>query len=200
MAELSILSTHQSTYPELTPLRAAAVTPLHHEALMRNSHPCFCPCLGQSVSCTYCHGDVPGHVNVWLEVVHPDLGGAQGVALCIVIDVVVVGLLGALDVRHAWAGQHLHAPPALPHLGEAQKTLTWLLLPLFEGKVFEYKRFFFSDAVCGVFASQRRGLLSSSNWSPSLPLAAHCRWVWGGCRWLHQVHKFRSQKETSPSP
>ena len=51
-----------------------------------------------------------------LEAVHPHLGRSQGVALGIVVDVVVVGLPGALDVGHAGAGQHLHAAAALPHL------------------------------------------------------------------------------------
>lgn len=53
---------------------------------------------------TYCHGDVPCHVNVRLEVIHPDLSSPQGVALCIVIDVVVVGFLCAFDVRHTRTG------------------------------------------------------------------------------------------------
>lgn len=48
--------------------------------------------------------------------VHPDLGGAQGIPLGVVIDVVVVGLLGALDVRHPGAGEDLHAAATLPHL------------------------------------------------------------------------------------
>lgn len=48
--------------------------------------------------------------------VHPNLGGAQGISLGVVIDVVVVGLLGALDVRHPGAGQDLHAAATLPHL------------------------------------------------------------------------------------
>ena len=64
----------------------------------------------------YGHGDVPGHVHVGLEAVHPHLGRSQGIALGVVVDVVVVGLLGALDVGHAGAGQHLHAAAALPHL------------------------------------------------------------------------------------
>ena len=64
----------------------------------------------------YAHGDVPGHVHVGLEAVHPHLGRPQGIALRVVVDVVVVGLLGTLDVGHAGAGQNLHAAAALPHL------------------------------------------------------------------------------------
>lgn len=64
----------------------------------------------------YGHGNIPGHVHVGLEAVHPHLGRPQGVALGVVIDVIVVGLLGAFDVCHTGAGQHLHAAPALPHL------------------------------------------------------------------------------------
>lgn len=48
--------------------------------------------------------------------VHPNLGGAQGISLGVVINVVVVGLLGALDVRHPGAGEDLHAAATLPHL------------------------------------------------------------------------------------
>lgn len=48
--------------------------------------------------------------------VHPNLGGAQGISLGVVINVVVVGLLGALDVRHPGTREDLHAAAALPHL------------------------------------------------------------------------------------
>lgn len=65
---------------------------------------------------SYVHGDVPGHVDVGFVLVHPNLGGAQGIPLGVVIDVVVVGLLGALDVRHPGAGEDLHAAATLPHL------------------------------------------------------------------------------------
>lgn len=65
---------------------------------------------------THIHGDVPGHVDVGFVLVHPHLGGSQRVPLGVVVDVVVVGLLGALDVGHSGAGQHLHAASALPHL------------------------------------------------------------------------------------
>lgn len=65
---------------------------------------------------TYGHGDVPGHVHVGLEAVHPHLSRPQSVALGVVVDVVVVGFPGALDVRHAGARQDLHAAATLPHL------------------------------------------------------------------------------------
>lgn len=64
----------------------------------------------------YLQGQVPGDVDVPLVVVHPDLGHAQRVALGVEADVVVVGLLLALDVGHPGAGQHLHAAPTQPHL------------------------------------------------------------------------------------
>lgn len=82
--------------------------------------------LGRGVRCgggvagegrrSYVHGDVPGHVDVGFVLVHPNLGGAQSVSLGVVIDVVVVGLLGALDVRHPGTGEDLHAATTLPHL------------------------------------------------------------------------------------
>lgn len=65
---------------------------------------------------TYGHGDVPGHVHVGLEAVHPHLSRPQSVALGVVVNVVVVGFPGALDVRHTGARQDLHAAATLPHL------------------------------------------------------------------------------------
>lgn len=65
---------------------------------------------------TYVHGDVPGHVDMGLKLIHPDFSGSQGVPLGVVVDVVVVGLLGAFDVSDSGTGQDLHAAPALPHL------------------------------------------------------------------------------------
>lgn len=59
-----------------------------------------------------------------LVVVHPDLGHAQRVALGVEADVVVVGLLLALDVRHPGAGQHLHAAPTQPHLQHRHSSLS----------------------------------------------------------------------------
>lgn len=64
----------------------------------------------------YVHGDVPGHVDMGLKLIHPDFSGSQGVPLGVVVDVVVVGLLGAFDVSDSGTGQDLHAAPALPHL------------------------------------------------------------------------------------
>lgn len=65
---------------------------------------------------TYGHGDVPGHVHVGLEAVHPHLSRPQSVALGVVVNVVVIGFPGALDVRHTGARQDLHAAATLPHL------------------------------------------------------------------------------------
>lgn len=65
---------------------------------------------------TYVHGNVPGHVDVGFVLIHPHLGGPQGVALSVVIYVVVVGLLGALDVGHSGTWQDFHTPSTLPHL------------------------------------------------------------------------------------
>ena len=55
----------------------------------------------KNIYITHVHGNVPGHVHMGFVLIHPDLGSAQGVALGIVIDVVVVWLLGAFDVGHS---------------------------------------------------------------------------------------------------
>lgn len=70
----------------------------------------------------YVHGNVPGHVDVGFVFIHPDLGGSQGISLGVVVDVVVVGLLGALDVSHSGAREDLHAAATLPHLHSEEKT------------------------------------------------------------------------------
>lgn len=65
----------------------------------------------------YCHGDIPRHVHMGLEVIHPHLGSPQRITLGVVVNVVVIWLLGTLNVGHTGAGQHLHAAATLPHLG-----------------------------------------------------------------------------------
>lgn len=70
---------------------------------------------------SHIHRDVPGHVDVGLVLVHPDLGGPQGIPLGVVVNVIVVRLLCPLDVCHSGAGQHLHAPATLPHLERRQQ-------------------------------------------------------------------------------
>lgn len=72
----------------------------------------------------YVHGNVPGHIDVGLVLIHPDLGGSQGVALGIVIYVIVVGLLGALDVSHSGTWEDLHTTAALPYLHSREKRHT----------------------------------------------------------------------------
>lgn len=58
-----------------------------------------------------------------LVVIHPHLSHSQRVALSVETDVVVVGLLLALDVSHPGAGQDLHAATAEPHLQQNQTPL-----------------------------------------------------------------------------
>lgn len=70
----------------------------------------------------YVHGDVPGHVDVGFVFIHPDLGGSQGISLGVVVDVVVVGLLGALDVSHSGTRQDFHAAATLPYLRSEEET------------------------------------------------------------------------------
>lgn len=65
----------------------------------------------------YRHRDIPRHVHVGLEIIHPHLRSSQRVTLGIVVNVVVVWLLGPLNVGHAGAGEYLHAAATLPHLG-----------------------------------------------------------------------------------
>lgn len=80
---------------------------------------------------TYVHGNVPGHVDMRLVFIHPHFGGPQGIPLGVVIYVVVVGFLGALDVRHSGTWQDFHASSALPHL-ESRKRMSlsfcWVFL------------------------------------------------------------------------
>lgn len=70
---------------------------------------------------SYIDGNVPGHVDVGFVFIHPHLGGPQSIAFGIVIDVVVVGFLGALDVGNSGTRQDLHAPSTLPHLHSRQR-------------------------------------------------------------------------------
>lgn len=72
----------------------------------------------------YLQGNIPGHVDVTLVLVHPDLGHPQGVAPHVGRQVLRVGFVGALDVRDPGAGQHLHAATTLPDLPvKGQETL-----------------------------------------------------------------------------
>lgn len=64
----------------------------------------------------YLQRQVPRNVDVPFVVVHPHLSHPQSVALGVKANVVVVGLLLALDVSHPGAGQDLHAATTQPHL------------------------------------------------------------------------------------
>lgn len=70
---------------------------------------------------TYVHRDVPSHVDVGFVFIHPHLSSSQSIALCVVIDVIVVGLLGALDVGYPGTWQDFHTPSTLPHLDHSKK-------------------------------------------------------------------------------
>lgn len=65
---------------------------------------------------TYLHGDVPGHVDVTFELVHPNLGHSESVPPHVRSQVLGVGLVCALYVSDPSAGQDLHAASTLPHL------------------------------------------------------------------------------------
>lgn len=72
---------------------------------------------------THLLGNVPGHVDMALELIHPDLGHAQRVPAHMGGQVLRVGLVCSLNVGNPGAGQHLHAPSTLPHLpGKQQRT------------------------------------------------------------------------------
>lgn len=62
------------------------------------------------------HGDVPGHVDVTFELIHPNLGHSQGVSPHVRSQVLGVGLVRSLYVSDSSAGQDLHAAATLPHL------------------------------------------------------------------------------------
>lgn len=131
MTEVSALSIHQhrrTLPPTLCPLHAVVVMTspqiAYQEQLFRLCSGLVWPILTALHPHTYCHGDVPRHVNMGLEVIHPDLCSPQGIALCIVINIIVVGFLCAFDVCHTRAGQHLHTSSTLPDLGEFEEKQT----------------------------------------------------------------------------
>lgn len=64
----------------------------------------------------YLQRNIPGHVDVALVLVHPDLSHPQSVTPHVGRQVLRVGFVGALNVGNPGAGQHLHAAAALPHL------------------------------------------------------------------------------------
>lgn len=71
---------------------------------------------------TYVHGNVPGHVDVRFVFIHPHLCSPQGIALSVVINVIVIGLLGALNVSHSGTWQDFHTSATLPYLGTRKIT------------------------------------------------------------------------------
>ena len=93
-----------------------AITPTHPPQTHReqaqhqpvNTHTC--------ALCVYLQWNVPGHVDVILVLVHPDLSHPQSVTAHVGGQVLCVGLVGTLDVCNPGAGQHLNASAALPHL------------------------------------------------------------------------------------
>ena len=70
----------------------------------------------------YLQRQVPRDVDVPFVVIHPHLGHPQSIALGVKTNVVVVGLLLALDVSHPGAGQDLHAAATQPHLQRNRTT------------------------------------------------------------------------------
>lgn len=70
---------------------------------------------------SYVHGNVPGHVDVGFVFIHPDFSGSQCIAFGVIVNIIVVGLLGALNVGHSGTWQDLHAPSTLPHLDNRKK-------------------------------------------------------------------------------
>lgn len=70
---------------------------------------------------THLHGNVPGHVDVAFELIHPNLRHPEGVASDVRGEVLGVRFMGALDVGDASAGQDLDAAAALPHLMRANR-------------------------------------------------------------------------------
>lgn len=74
----------------------------------------------------YLQGNIPGHVDVTLVLVHPDLGHPQSVAPHVGRQVLRVGFVGALDVCDPGARQHLHAAATLPDLpGRGRRHSSW---------------------------------------------------------------------------
>lgn len=65
---------------------------------------------------SHLHGNVPGHVDVAFELIHPDLGHSEGVPSDMRGEVLGVRFMGSLYVCDASAGQDLDAAATLPHL------------------------------------------------------------------------------------
>lgn len=65
---------------------------------------------------THLHGNIPSHVDVTFELVHPNLCDPEGVSPHMRRQVLGVGFVSPLNVGDASAGQDLHAPSTLPHL------------------------------------------------------------------------------------
>lgn len=75
------------------------------------------------MSVTHLLGYVPGHVDMALELIHPDLGHPQGVPADVRGQILRVGFVCPLNVGNPGARQDLNAPSTLPHLaGENKRT------------------------------------------------------------------------------
>lgn len=73
-----------------------------------------------SLLASYLLGYVPCHVNMAFKFVHPDFSHSESIPSDVGGEVLGVGLVGSLDVGNPRAGQDLHAPATLPHLGRTQ--------------------------------------------------------------------------------
>lgn len=64
----------------------------------------------------YLQRNIPGHVDMTLVLVHPDLGHPQSVTTYMGCQVLCVGFVGTLNVCNSGTRQDLHTAATLPHL------------------------------------------------------------------------------------
>lgn len=65
---------------------------------------------------THLHGNIPGHVDVTLKLIHPNFRNSEGVSPHMRRQVLGVGFMSTLYVGDAGTGQDLNTAATLPHL------------------------------------------------------------------------------------
>lgn len=72
---------------------------------------------------THLLGYVPGHIDMALKLIHPDLGHPQRVSADVSSQILRVRFMCSFDVGNPGARQNLNASSTLPHLtGKKKRT------------------------------------------------------------------------------